>query len=91
MSKLLVVVCLVSHMSVMILGQDTRIVGGTDAVLGQAPYIASLRDLTDEGLAFGAGHFCGGTLIDQSTIVTAAHCLIDESYVLTKYLATWPG
>lgn len=47
---------------------DDRIVGGTSANLGQIPYIVSLR------LNSGS-HFCGGSIINPSWILTAAHCI----------------
>lgn len=48
--------------------ESTRIVGGSPASDGQAPYQVSLQD--------GAGrHFCGGSIISANWIVTAAHCL----------------
>ncbi|XP_066587729.1 chymotrypsin-2-like [Prorops nasuta] len=46
-----------------------RIVGGTKVVRGEIPYQISLR-------AFGQ-HICGGALIDNGTVITAAHCLCD--------------
>lgn len=75
------VVCLVflAMTSVVVLAQvDPRIVGGFDAGWGMAPWQASLRYVPNE-LTFGRGHYCGGILIKNNTILTAAHCLVDET------------
>lgn len=42
------------------------IVGGTIASLGEVPSIVSLIDRS---------HFCGGSIYDEKTIITAAHCV----------------
>ncbi|KOX77111.1 Serine proteinase stubble [Melipona quadrifasciata] len=44
-----------------------RIVGGQNAVLGEWPWIAALFN--------GGRQFCGGSLIDDRHILTAAHCV----------------
>jgi len=46
---------------------QSKIVGGIEAVRGAYPYQISLRRR--------GGHICGGTIIDENTIITAAHCL----------------
>ncbi|XP_045487433.1 chymotrypsin-1-like [Pieris rapae] len=49
--------------------QESRIVGGTDAYESLAPYQVSLRrtDRSDD-------HFCAGSIISETWILTAAHC-----------------
>ncbi|KAK4873166.1 hypothetical protein RN001_015195 [Aquatica leii] len=44
-----------------------KIVGGSVASKGQFPYQISER--------YNSGHVCGGSIIDQYTILTAAHCV----------------
>lgn len=48
---------------------QNRIVGGQDAVRGQFPYSISIRDYITKA------HFCGGAIISDQHILTAAHCL----------------
>ncbi|KAK0149751.1 Transmembrane protease serine 9 [Merluccius polli] len=52
---------------------NTRIVGGEDAPLGSWPWQASL---TSDG-----GHFCGGSLINNNFVLTAAHCFFPSTDV----------
>uniref|UniRef100_A0A8C8GR27 Peptidase S1 domain-containing protein n=1 Tax=Oncorhynchus tshawytscha TaxID=74940 RepID=A0A8C8GR27_ONCTS len=46
-----------------------KIVNGQNAVSGSWPWQVSLQDTS-------GFHFCGGSLISQNWVVTAAHCLI---------------
>nr|ABZ04016.1 serine protease 8 [Costelytra zealandica] len=46
-----------------------RVVGGTDAEAGAFPFIVSLRT-TSNNL------FCGGSIINNEWILTAAHCIV---------------
>lgn len=48
---------------------NNRIVGGKDTSDGEFPYQVSLQYKTQ--------HFCGGSLISEEWIVTAAHCKLD--------------
>ena len=45
---------------------DTRIIGGSEANEDRYSYAVSLQDRI--------GHFCGGSLIAQDVVLTAAHC-----------------
>jgi len=47
------------------------IVGGGDAEYGEFPYLVSLRHKPTIGFKT---HFCGGSIYDQTTVITAAHC-----------------
>ncbi|KAH0592362.1 hypothetical protein MHUMG1_09863 [Metarhizium humberi] len=49
-------------------GPTVKIVNGQPAAPGKYPYIVAL--LPREG----APNFCGGTIINQNTVLTAAHC-----------------
>merc|ERR1711970_545036 len=58
---------------------SSRIVGGTNAVLGEAPWQVGLFFLLTDGRSFGV--FCGGTIVSAYHVITAAHCTTkDETY-----------
>ncbi|WP_022941609.1 trypsin-like serine protease [Psychromonas hadalis] len=46
-----------------------RVVGGQESSDGSWPWIVSVS---------AGGYACGGTLIDNKTVLTAAHCLFDD-------------
>ena len=54
---------------------DIKIVGGEDAVLGQFPQQVLW--------AYNGNVFCGGSIYNESTIITAAHCCeaIDDGFL----------
>uniref|UniRef100_A0A6P7F633 Trypsin-like isoform X2 n=1 Tax=Diabrotica virgifera virgifera TaxID=50390 RepID=A0A6P7F633_DIAVI len=51
-----------------------RIINGRKANIEDHPWIVSLRD-------FNKVHRCGGSLLNEDTVVTAAHCLQYVFYV----------
>jgi len=48
------------------------IVGGVAAAQGDLPFIVSVA-------LSGFGHYCGGSLINANTVVSAAHCYQGET------------
>ncbi|EDV91266.1 trypsin eta [Drosophila grimshawi] len=51
-----------------------KIVGGYLVNITDAPYMVSIRIRAFHEEKFGLGHICGGTVISQRVICTAAHC-----------------
>ncbi|KAG8437801.1 hypothetical protein GDO86_008491 [Hymenochirus boettgeri] len=52
-----------------------RIVNGENAVSGSWPWQVSLQDRT-------GFHFCGGSLVSNLWVVTAAHCGVTTSHLV---------
>ncbi|XP_059622747.1 chymotrypsin-2-like [Phlebotomus argentipes] len=53
-------------------GWEGFIVGGQNAVAGQFPHMASLRSTANS-------HFCGGFIVNNRWVVSAAHCTINRT------------
>ena len=64
--------CGVPAIAPVITGYPHRIVNGEEAVAHSWPWQVSLQDRT-------GFHFCGGTLVNESWVVTAAHCWVGNS------------
>ena len=57
---------------------EGQVVGGETVPNGKYPFMAALRDLRYGNNAYQQ-QFCGGTLIDRDSILTAAHCVSGAS------------
>ncbi|KAK9758553.1 Trypsin [Popillia japonica] len=72
---------IISIVTVVVANSDTRIVGGKQAYEGQFPYQVSLQNTSKI-------HFCGGSILNEQWILTAAHCIPDMS---PKQLLVYTG
>uniref|UniRef100_A0A6P7GH98 Trypsin 5G1-like n=1 Tax=Diabrotica virgifera virgifera TaxID=50390 RepID=A0A6P7GH98_DIAVI len=52
-------------------GKHFRIFGGSETSIEKHPWMVSLQDSS-------RGHLCGGSLINDDTVLTAAHCIIGD-------------
>ncbi|EFY96789.1 Peptidase S1/S6, chymotrypsin/Hap [Metarhizium robertsii ARSEF 23] len=72
--KITITLAVFSAMSVFAATIDKRIVGGEDAKENEFPFIVSIHDNTTKQL-------CGGSLLDDLTVLTAGHCIKRAAYV----------
>ena len=54
---------------------EAQVVGGTAVPNGKFPFMASLQKKENDTPP-AKEHFCGGTLIDRNSVLTAAHCAV---------------
>lgn len=59
------------------LSDEIRIVGGRDASIEEYPWQITLRRKTSPKEAFR--HSCGGSILNERVILTAAHCVINRN------------
>jgi len=55
-------------------GIQPQVVGGEPVPNGEYPFVASLGDVRYGATAYRR-HFCGASLIDHNSVLTAAHCV----------------
>lgn len=84
--KLILVVLILVQLAVVASSQEVgiqqKIVGGTTASSGDWPWQVALVDSSSS--SDFSGQFCGGALIASRWVLTAAHCVQDESTGVTK-------
>ncbi len=57
-----------------------RVINGTPAALTDMPYLVALIDTSRMSqLGTYQAQFCGGALVTPTKVVTAAHCVVDQS------------
>lgn len=59
-----------------------KVVNGTDAAISEFPFMVSIRTVGRQN-----GHLCGGTILNEWWILSAAHCLQQAAQVYTVQYA----
>ncbi|XP_065085076.1 trypsin-1-like [Ochlerotatus camptorhynchus] len=67
--------CLATALALNSDGKNSRIVGGVDALAGEYPYIVSIQRL----FLTISTHVCGGTILNNFHVLTAAQCFFGKS------------
>lgn len=67
----LVLISLIAASTAMMTGPESAIIGGSDATVEEFPYMAGIFNL---GL-----YTCGGAIINERSVLTAAHCIIIQT------------
>ncbi|KDM91916.1 S1 family serine peptidase [Photobacterium galatheae] len=67
-----------------------RIIGGIFTQAGELPWQAFVRiDFSENGTE---AYQCGGVVIDQETVLTAAHCMVNAGRMATpQHVRVWAG
>jgi secreted trypsin-like serine protease len=55
-------------------GIEPQVVGGEPVPVGDLPFVSSLGDVRYGTTAYRR-HFCGASLVDHNSVLTAAHCV----------------
>ncbi|KFB38804.1 trypsin-7 [Anopheles sinensis] len=75
---ILIVLALAVTLQTPCLASESRIVGGVPVDGSSTKHQVSVRSRSADQIQFGRGHICGGSLINLDTVLTAAHCLVDD-------------
>ncbi|XP_030241732.1 trypsin 5G1-like [Drosophila navojoa] len=71
----IVLFCPLTSVNAALGNSSTKIINGFSCDVKEVPYQVSLRYVPRERRRWGSGHFCGGVVISNRAIITAAHCL----------------
>jgi secreted trypsin-like serine protease len=77
-ARLLTACAIIGALGITPAGAEPRVINGTEVPRGELPYVVALLSSTEyaRSNAYQA-QFCGGALTTATTVVTAAHCLVN--------------